>query len=200
MSGRLGREFYAVGAAALAPRLIGRVLVRVDDHGVRRAGRIVEVEAYLGVKDRASHAFGGRRTARNESMYGPPGTAYVYFTYGMHYCMNVVCGREGEPAAVLLRALEPLEGIEAMRAVRPRARRDEDLCNGPGKLCAALGIGRAENGLDLCEDPRLFIEEGAAVGTRRRGRRPRIGLGEAGEWKHKPLCWFERGHRCVSRG
>ena len=148
---RVGREFYVTDAATLAKRLIGCALVRRLSNGTRLSGRIVETEAYLGVQDRASHAFGGRRTPRNEMMYAQAGTAYVYFTYGMHFCMNVVCGVVDEPSAVLLRALEPSEGLEAMRAARATVRnprpRDIDLCSGPGKLCQALGIGRAQNGL-----------------------------------------------------
>src|SRR5262245_46221232 len=112
---RWPREAFAGSAISLARRLLGAVLVRVLDDGEVLAGRIVETEAYLGVRDAASHAYKGRRTERNEAMYARPGTAYVYFTYGMHYCMNVVCGKEDVPAAVLLRALEPLAGLERMR-------------------------------------------------------------------------------------
>ena len=118
MPRRLGRRFYSTDSATLAQALIGRVLVRALEDGTRLAGVIVETEAYLGVEDRAAHAFGGRRTARNESMYGPPGTAYVYFTYGMHFCFNVVCGRRDEPVAVLIRALQPIEGMDRMLAHR----------------------------------------------------------------------------------
>jgi DNA-3-methyladenine glycosylase len=114
-------------------RLLGQRLVRVIE-GQRLSGIIVEVEAYLGADDPAAHTFGGRRTARNESMYLPGGHAYVYFTYGAHFCLNVVCGRRDEGVAVLIRALEPSEGIDLMYANRPRARWDTDLCSGPGKL------------------------------------------------------------------
>jgi len=196
---RLPRAFYAVDAVTLARRLMGRHLVRLDADGSRRVGRVVEVEAYLGVNDQASHAFGGRRSPRNEAMYARPGTGYVYFTYGMHHCMNVVCGEEGVPAAVLLRALEPVEGLDHMRDQRPRARRDTDLCNGPGKLCAALSIDRALNGLDLCDHPYLFLEPGTPIAASRLARRPRVGLGDAGAWKDKRFCWYIRGHPCVSR-
>ena len=107
---RIPRSFLAVDPEKLARRLLGQRLVRTLGDGTRLAGIIVETEAYLGVRDRAAHSFGGRRTPRNESMFARPGTAYVYFTYGMHHCVNVVCGRRDEPVAVLIRALEPVEG------------------------------------------------------------------------------------------
>jgi DNA-3-methyladenine glycosylase len=117
-------------------------------HG-ERAGRIVEVEAYAGAADPASHAFRGR-TARNATMFGPPGHLYVYLSYGVHFCANVVCGPAGEASAVLLRALAPLGGLEQMRAARgPAAGRDRDLCSGPGRLCRALGLDRSFDGADL---------------------------------------------------
>ncbi|HEV2809939.1 MAG TPA: DNA-3-methyladenine glycosylase [Acidimicrobiales bacterium] len=141
---RLPRRFFAADSRELAPLLLNKVLV----HGAR-AGRIVEVEAYAGEADPASHAFRGR-TARNATMFGPPGHLYVYFTYGMHYCANVVCGPDGEASAVLLRGLSPLTGLDAMRAARgPAARSDLELCNGPGKLCQALGLDRTFDGTDL---------------------------------------------------
>ncbi|MDQ4089908.1 MAG: DNA-3-methyladenine glycosylase [Actinomycetota bacterium] len=128
----------------LAPLLLNKLLVRGE-----RVGRIVEVEAYAGAADPASHAFRGM-TARNATMFGPPGHLYVYFTYGMHFCANVVCGTDGEASAVLLRGLTPIAGLDAMRAARgPAARRDRDLCSGPGKLCQAFGLDRSFDGADL---------------------------------------------------
>ena len=196
--GRLGREFYASGSISLAQRLIGRKLVRVLDDGTRLAGIIVETEAYLGVKDRAAHSFGGRRTDRNEVMYGQAGTAYVYFVYGMHFCMNVVCGKVGEPVAVLLRALEPVEGIEVMRANRERRARvtklkDRDLCSGPGRLCEAMGIRRRLNGVDLVTNPELFIEPGKSYGPGALVRTTRIGIASAQEWVDRPLRLVPEG-------
>lgn len=207
------RRRYALPSVLLARTLIGRLLVRRLDDGRVLAGRIVETEAYLGVKDRAAHAFGGRRTARNESMYGPPGTAYVYFTYGMHFCFNIVCGREGEPVAVLVRALEPVLGIDAMAGLRRRASRARapvfapaDLCSGPARLCQAMAIDRGLDGLDMARDRRLFVADCPAElsgDSRRKAdnrvvRAPRVGVDYAGAWAARRLRWLVAGHPCVS--
>ena len=141
----LGRGFYARDALEVAPDLLNKVLVAPDG----RAGRIVEVEAYRGADDPGSHGFRAR-TNRNDTMFGPPGHLYVYFTYGMHWCANVVAETDGVAAAVLLRALTPLEGVDAMYEARgPAARRDRDLCSGPAKLTQALGIDGTLDGADL---------------------------------------------------
>lgn len=139
----LDREFYGRDALEVAPDLLNTVLVVGD-----RAARIVEVEAYRGEDDPASHGARGL-TERTRTMFGPPGHLYVYFSYGMHWCANVVCGADGECAAVLLRAAEPICGLEAMWAARASARRSLDLCNGPAKLCQAMGIGGDDDGADL---------------------------------------------------
>jgi DNA-3-methyladenine glycosylase len=139
----------------IAPWLLNKVLVHGD-----RAGRIVEVEAYKGAIDAASHAYRGL-TPRTAVMFGPPGFLYVYFTYGMHWCANVVTGPEGQASALLLRALAPLRGLDEMRRARVAARRDRDLCNGPAKLCQAMGIVGAENGTDL-----LARGRGGSTGVR----------------------------------
>ncbi|HTA66131.1 MAG TPA: DNA-3-methyladenine glycosylase [Xanthomonadaceae bacterium] len=140
----LPRSFYQRAADQVAPELLNKVLVASDG----RSGRIVEVEAYGGAVDAAAHTFRGK-TARNATMFGPAGHMYVYFTYGMHWCCNAVCADEGDGQGVLLRALEPLTGLEAMRAARPRARRDRDLCSGPARLTQAMGIAGDQDGIDL---------------------------------------------------
>jgi DNA-3-methyladenine glycosylase len=163
----------------VARALLGKVVVHDTAHG-RVAGRIVEVEAYRGPADQAAHSRGGHRSARNEVMYGPAGHAYVYFVYGMHHCVNVVTQPAGVPEAVLLRALEPLDGIESMRVRRkldtaPTWR----LCRGPGALCQALGIARTENGADLVRGP-LRILDAPSVPAAQVRRTPRIGIDYAG--------------------
>lgn len=189
---RLSRNFYQRDAATLARALLGQVLVRVLEDGTRLAGRIIETEAYLGVEDKAAHSYGGRHTPRNAAMWGPAGHAYVYFIYGMHYCMNVVARRPGDPQAVLLRALEPLEGLEKMRENRagriPAARlRPRDLCSGPARLAQALAIDRSLDHADLVTGDVLFIERGRRVPPQRIVTTPRIGVGYAAEWAEKPL-------------
>jgi DNA-3-methyladenine glycosylase len=173
------------------------VLVHRTSAGVT-AGRIVEVEAYRGPGDRAAHSYGGRRTARNEVMYGPPGHAYVYFVYGMHHCVNVVCRAAGVPEAVLVRALEPLAGEALMR--RRRGLPDAPawrLCRGPGALCRAMGIGREENGGDLVRGP-LRIVDAPAVPARLVARTPRIGVDYAGAHAARPWRLLVRATRAVS--
>jgi DNA-3-methyladenine glycosylase len=183
---------------AVAPLLLNKLLVRGE-----RAGRIVEVEAYHGANDAASHAYRGQ-TPRTAVMFGPPGFLYVYFTYGMHWCANVVCGPDGEAAALLIRALAPTAGLEAMHSARPAARRDLDLCSGPAKLCQALGITGSDNGTDLLAPATGRRRPGALLrllddGTpppRRPGRGTRIGIKEATE--HRWRFWV-RGDPNVSR-
>ncbi len=173
------RADLAKDPLVVAPWLLNKILVRGD-----RSGRIVEVEAYKGTSDPASHAYRGL-TPRTEVMFGPPGFLYVYFTYGMHWCANVVCETDGVAGAVLIRALAPLNGIAAMELDRPAARRERDLCNGPAKLCQALGITGGDNGSDLIGRPdpvpavRLVDDGTPPPGRPARG--PRIGIRVATE-------------------
>ena len=174
---RLPRGFYAADSRVLAPLLLNKLLVRGE-----RVGRIVEVEAYAGAHDPASHAYRGR-TARNATMFGPGGYLYVYFTYGMHFCANVVCGPDGEASAVLLRGLTPVAGLEEMRAARgPAARADRDLCSGPGKLCQALGLDRAFDGADLVTGDRgVAVADDGTPPPEVAGVSGRVGLSVAGD-------------------
>jgi DNA-3-methyladenine glycosylase len=183
---RLGREFFARSVHEVAPDLIGATLL-VDGVG----GPIVEVEAY-DHEDPASHAFRGR-TASNASMFGPPGRAYVYRSYGIHWCLNLVCEEEGTAGAVLLRALEPTEGLDAMRE-RRRTESPRLLCSGPGRLCEALGVTRAHDGLALDEPP---FELRAAVHPVEVAAAPRIGITRAAEL---PWRYVLAGSRFLSRG
>jgi DNA-3-methyladenine glycosylase len=185
-------EYYARDTVVVAKALLGQLLVSVVE-GRRCLARIVETEAYVGPHDPACHAAGWRRTARNEVLYGPPGLAYVYFTYGMHWCANVVTEREGFPAAVLLRAAEPLEGLSVMRRRRGGVR-DEALAAGPARLTQALGIDRSLNGHRLTRRP-LWIAEGEPVSPRRVAVAPRVGIRVATDWK---LRFYIRDSRYVS--
>ncbi|HVG35593.1 MAG TPA: DNA-3-methyladenine glycosylase [Pyrinomonadaceae bacterium] len=196
---KLPREFYTRDDTLLIARqLLGQRLVVPDAEGLRISGRIVETEAYMAPEDRASHAYGGRRTPRTDVMFARGGTAYVYFIYGMHFQFNVVTGRLGVPHAVLVRAVEPLEGIEAMRERRP-VKDDRQLTNGPGKLCAALGIDRRHNRADLRGDM-IWIEEGdGIVADSEIMAGPRIGIDYAGEYVTKPWRFWVRDNPYVSK-
>ena len=172
--------FYDRDAAVVARDLLGAVLRQETSEG-GVSGRIVETEAYLGPHDPASHSAVGR-TARTWHMFGPPGTAYVYFIYGRHWCVNAVTGADGYGAAVLIRAVEPIEGLSLMRARRPNARRDRDLANGPGKVCAALGVSRAHDGLRLTGESVLTIVVGTPVPDEAVVVGPRVGISRAVDW------------------
>ena len=186
--------FYRRPAEEVARDLLGRFLVR-DLDGERLVLRLVETEAYLGGPDRASHAWDGRRTPRNESLYLPGGHAYVYFIYGMHWCLNAVTGERDVGSAVLIRAGEPVEGEERMAANRGRTK---DLATGPGKLCQALGIDRALDG-HLLDRPPLTIARGEPVGEEEIVAGPRVGVDYAGEAAAWPLRFAVRGNPHVSR-
>lgn len=199
MARPLPLRFFNRDTETVARELLGCTLVHVMN-GIRLSGMIVETEAYLGIKDRACHSFGGRRTNRTESLYLRGGAAYVYFVYGMHYCFNVVTRDAHHPEAVLIRALEPLDGIDKMRACRKGVTSDRQLTNGPAKLCQALGIDAScDRKLLTCEP--LFLERGA-IGEERKfeiDASPRIGIDYAGEAATWPLRFSVRGNAFVSR-
>ncbi len=185
----LPRSFYARGTVEVARECLGKVLV----HG-STAGRIVEVEAYLGLEDLAAHSSRGI-TERTRVLYGPPGHAYVYFIYGMYDCLNFVAEPDGTPGGILIRALEPLSGLAAMKRRRPKARRPEDLTSGPGRLALAMGVTRKLNGADLVKGPltvrRTREEEPFEIATG-----PRIGITQCTDL---PLRFHIKGNRFVSR-
>jgi len=196
---RLPRDFFREPPDRLAWRLLGQRLVsRIG--GERTSGVIVETEAYLGLPDKAAHTYGGRRTDRNRSMWGEAGHAYVYFVYGMHHCVNVVAGGDGHPVAVLLRALEPEEGVDLMFERREASRRETDLCSGPAKLCEALAITLEQDGEDLVEGDRIFLERlrSQALAGDEIGTGPRVGVDYAEEWADEPLRFWVKGNRHVS--
>lgn len=203
MPTRLSRRFYRRDPVTLAKALLGHRLVRVLDDGQRLAGRIVEVEAYLGTADQAAHTANGRRTPRNASMWGDAGHAYVYFTYGMHHCMNIVADRAEVPTAVLIRAIEPTEGLDLMRVNRSgKIAADRlkltDLCSGPAKLTQAMAIDRELDGVDLVGDERLTIEQSRPIAADRIVTATRVGVAYAGQWATKPLRFYERDNMNVS--
>jgi DNA-3-methyladenine glycosylase len=192
----LPREFYARPVLTVAKDVIGKVLVHHTAEGVL-AARIVEAEAYRGPEDRAAHSWGGRRTQRTEAMFGPPGFAYVFFVYGMHWHLNLVTTREGAPHAVLLRAAQPLLGAALMAKRRGLAETNVNLTNGPGKLCQAFGIDKRHYAADLTKKS-LFLSDGDTPAARL-GRSPRVGVDYAGSWAEKPWRFFERDNPWVSR-
>ncbi|MBI2073953.1 MAG: DNA-3-methyladenine glycosylase [Gemmatimonadetes bacterium] len=189
----LAARFYRRDTERVARDLLGCV-VETRVRGVRTAGRIVEVEAYVGPHDPAAHGYGWRKTARNARLFGPPGTCYVYFIYGNHWCANVVTERDGYPSAVLLRALEPLDGLVAMR--RRRGTGSPTLwCAGPGRLCEALGITGGFDGESLA-GPRIRVYRPTRQPPMRIAASPRVGISRAADW---PLRFYVTDSPWLSR-
>lgn len=197
-SAKLPREFYTrKNVVTVARELLGKLLVVPAQDGTRVSGKIIEVEAYRGPEDRAAHSYGGRRTKRTETMYGIGGTAYVFFVYGMYYQFNVVTNKLDAPHAVLIRAVEPVEGIDLMRKRRP-GRTDRNLTNGPGKLCIAFGIDRRLDAADLLGDS-VWLEDAERVPRSKILSGPRVGIDYAEEWIDKPWRFWIRDNSFVSR-
>jgi DNA-3-methyladenine glycosylase len=194
----LQRSNYQRDTILVSKDLLGKVLVHESSEGTT-AGRIVETEAYRGPEDRAAHSSGGRRTARNEVMYGEKGHAYVYFIYGLYYCFNITAGNvPGKPEAVLVRALEPVAGDDIMAKRRAANRRKAaNLTNGPSKLCMAMGITKTQNKTDLTAPP-LYIEDAPHIPEKEIAETIRVGVDYAGEWKNKPWRFYIKGNRFVS--
>jgi DNA-3-methyladenine glycosylase len=194
---KLARAFYTrADVVAVARRLLGTLLVTRARDGRRVSGIIVETEAYRGPEDRASHAYGGRRTRRTETMYARGGTAYVYFVYGMYHQFNVVTNAADVPHAVLVRALEPVEGVDLMRRRRGGVAPGE-LTRGPGKLCIALGIDRRLDRADLLGE-RIWLEPGRRVRPAAIAAGPRVGIPYAEAWVARPWRFWLRGNAFVS--
>lgn len=201
---KLERDFYNRDSVTVAKDLLGKYLVHVVD-GEELIGKIVEVEAYMGPTDKAAHSYNNRRTERNEVMYGPPGFAYVYIIYGMYNCMNVVVEETGKPQAVLIRALEPVKGIETMSKFRYDKKYNEllkreksGLTSGPGKLCKALNIDRSLNGEDLCKD-KLYIFQDETEKKFEMVATTRINIDYAEEAKDYPWRFYIKDNPYVSK-
>ncbi|XP_067124331.1 uncharacterized protein [Centruroides vittatus] len=200
---RLKDSFYNIPCEDLAKKLLGKVICRKLDTGEVLKGKIVETESYVGVEDKSCHSYKGKKTQRNEAMFMKPGTAYVYTIYGMYYCLNI--SSDGEGAAVLIRSLEPLWGLETMRAYRTKRRpnrkelKDKELCNGPSKLCMALDVTKLLNKDDMTVSDRLWVEDCEDVGDEDIVRSKRIGIDSAGEeWANKLLRFYVRNNIYVS--
>jgi DNA-3-methyladenine glycosylase len=195
---KLGIQFFErPDVIAIAKELIGKILV-TRFNGVNTSGRIVETEAYIGLTDRASHSFGGKRTARNEHMYAGAGTAYVYICYGMHHLFNVVTNVKNVPDAVLVRALEPLEGIPAMLKRTGKKRPDFTLTKGPGNVGKAMGISKAHSGLRLSGNTVYIMDDRLVFDDKLIGSSPRIGVESAGAAALLPYRFYLKGNKYVS--
>lgn len=192
---KLDRSFYDRPTLKVAFDLIGKVLVR-RLNGRNLAGKIVETEAYIGSSDLACHASRGK-TARTSVLFGPPGVSYIYMIYGFYFCLNAVTETEGYPAAVLIRAMEPLENIRTMRTLRHNPLRDTNIASGPGKLCMAMSIDKSLNAVDLAAGKLWIEDQSLNIGAIEAG--PRIGVDYAGEYKDKPWRFYEHGNLHVSR-
>lgn len=195
---KLDRKFFErTDTLGVARDLLGKLLVVPDEEGRRVSGMIVEIEAYMGVTDKAAHSYGGRRTARNEVTYGPAGYVYVFFIYGMYYQLNFVLGPVDQAHVVLIRAVEPVEGVEVMR-VRRGAMKDKNLTSGPGKLCIAFGINRSSNGADLSGD-QLWVEEYRSFAPEQISVGKRVGIDYAGDDAENPWRYWVTGNPFVSK-
>jgi len=195
---KVSRNFYLrEDTIAISRDLLGKLIVVPDEDGDRVSGMIVEVEAYCGISDKAAHSYGGRRTARNEVTYGIGGHAYVFFIYGMYYQLNFVTGPRDHPQVVLIRAVEPVDGIERMRSRRGQMK-DKNLTSGPGKLCIGFGIDRSLNGTDLAGD-KMWVENYRSVGDDQIAVGKRIGIDYAAEDAEKPWRFWMKGNDYVSK-
>ncbi len=193
----LQKSFYNQDTITVSKELLGKILVHESGEGMT-AGKIVETEAYRGPEDLAAHSSKGRRTARNEVMFGQKGRAYVYFIYGLYYCFNVTAGNvPGKPEAVLIRALEPVAGQEIMAKRRGQQVKVGNLTNGPSKLCMAMGISKTQNKNDLTTPP-LYIKDTSLVSQDNIAETTRVGVDYSGEWKNMPWRFYIKDNKFIS--
>ena len=195
---KIGREFYLrQNTITIARELLGKLLVVPAESGERVSGMIVETEAYMGETDKAAHSYAGRRTKRTETMYAAGGTVYIFFIYGLYYQFNIVTGPQEHPHAILIRAVEPIEGIEVMRERRGEMK-DRNLTSGPGKLCIAMGIDRGVNGEDLLGE-RVWLEDFRKFARTKIAAGKRIGIDYAEEDAEKPWRFWVNDNPFVSK-
>lgn len=202
----LNKNFYSTDALTLSKELLGKILVRNVD-GIILKGKIVETEAYIGAIDKASHAYGGRRTQRTETLYGEPGICYVYSIYGMYYCFNVICAQKDVAEGVLIRALEPIEGLEQMSLNRFKKSYSEltksqikNLTNGPSKLCIAMNIDKSNNAKELILENDIYLENSNdKVDNLDIIETTRIGIDYAEEAVHFPWRFYIKGNPYISK-
>lgn len=193
----LKKEFYLKNAEIAAKELLGKYLVR-EYEGKKIVCKIVETEAYIGPEDKACHAYNNRFTERTKVMFEEGGKAYIYFIYGMYYCLNIVVEREGKPEAVLIRGIEPVENIEEIKNNRSiKSKKEQDLTNGPGKLCTALKIDKSLNGYDITQKGELYITEGEEIEEIITAKR--INIDYAEEYKDKHWRFYIKGNKFVSK-
>lgn len=195
---KIEREFYLrENTVKIARELLGKLLVVPNEQGERISGMIVETEAYLGVEDRAAHSYGGRRTKRTETMYAEGGRVYIFFIYGMYFQFNIVTGPLDRPHAILIRAVEPIEGVEIMRERRGQMK-DSNLTSGPGKLCIAMGIDRTANGTDL-HGEKIWLEDHKKITPKHIAVGKRVGVDYAEEDADKPWRFWVKDNSFVSK-
>lgn len=196
---KLGVAFYArKDVVEIARELVGKVLV-TDVDGHRVSGRIVETEAYVGLTDKASHSYAGKRTSRNEHMYAGAGTTYVYICYGMHQMLNIVTNDKDIPDAILIRALEPIDGIDVMLQRTGKPQLDNTLTRGPGNVAKALGVSKKHSGLLLSEEEiSIYEDKGSSLSADAIGESKRIGIDSAGADSELPYRFYVRGNKFVS--
>lgn len=193
----LQREFYSRDSLIVAKELLGKILIHKTVEGIV-SGRIVETEAYKGPEDKASHSYGNKRTPRTETMFGPKGCAYIYLIYGLYCCLNVTSGAvDGKPEATLIRAIEPLQGLDLMMKRRGPTGNKSNLASGPGRLCMAFGLSKVQNGIDVCQPP-FYIEDNQKVDYGDIIEAARIGVDYAAEWKDMPWRFYIKNNPFVS--